>query len=178
MKKGGQLCEAEAGCGWSREAATLRGGLTGSSCRKTARTRSNSNGPREKLRQPFQGARKKVVWDKSRLFPAPSNLSDTACALTEGDLETSELRMSGRWSAWLHRFRTREGHLSFLLLSKPCDWSVAEQPAFYSRGPVRPASGAGRNERCGNGLRGKKPEGPGRRSDVRPDARNRRTAWS
>ena len=30
-------------------------------------------------------------------------------ALTEGGPETSELRMSGRWSAWLHRFRTREG---------------------------------------------------------------------
>jgi hypothetical protein len=40
------------------------------------------------------------------------------------------------------------------------------------------ASGARRNERCGDGLRGKKPEGPGRRSDVRPDARNRRTEWS
>ena len=34
-------------------------------------------------------------------------------ALTEGGPETSELRMSGRWSAWPHRFRTRESFSPF-----------------------------------------------------------------
>jgi hypothetical protein len=64
--------------------------------------------PRKKDSAPAQGVELKTAKIKTALSPWEKILPHNALALTEGDLETSELRMSGRWSAWLWPLRDWE----------------------------------------------------------------------